>query len=82
MRKTIHSEAYKAFRLWLRGKREEKGLTLRQVGTALGCPHTFISKVENSERRIDVVEYVTYCKAIGIDMEEGLKIILTHLSKD
>ncbi len=43
-----------------------------------GVHHSIIGKLE-TERRIDIVEYVEYCKALGIDPYEGLKVIIESM---
>ena len=73
--KSIHSAEGVAFRTWLRQQRIDSGLTLRQAGELLGIPHSTVAKIENGERRIDVVEYVHYCKVLNISPEAGLQII-------
>lgn len=40
----------------LRAAREEKGLTQEEVAQALDVPQTFVSKIEQGERRIDPLE--------------------------
>ncbi|BGE53210.1 MULTISPECIES: helix-turn-helix domain-containing protein [Enterobacteriaceae] len=62
---------------WLRKAREGQGLSMRDVGERLGVPHTYVQKVETGERRLDVVEYVWYCQAIGILPHDGLDLILS-----
>jgi len=48
---------------------------MRDVGQRIDRPHQFISKIENGERRLDVIEFVDYCKAIQANPAEGLKIV-------
>jgi len=48
---------------------------MRDLAAKLDKPHSYIGKVEQQERRLDVVEYVQYCEAIGVLPQEGLKII-------
>lgn len=50
---------------------------MRDVADILGEPHSLVQKVENLERRLDVYEYVQYCKALGIDPNQGLKFLIT-----
>jgi uncharacterized protein YqiB (DUF1249 family) len=45
---------------------------MRQLGEALGCPHSTIGKIENNERRLDVVEFIRYCSVLEVCPVEGL----------
>ena len=55
------------FRQLLREERISKGLT--QVGLAdrLGQPQSYVSKYELGERRLDFVETILVCSALGVD---------------
>ena len=75
MRASTYSKQYTALRHWLKNQREEKGLSLREVGELVGRHHSVIGKMEQDRRKIDVVEYVEYCEALEIDPMEGLKVI-------
>ena len=37
------------------------------MSSILNVPHQFINKIETCERRLDVYEFVQYCKALDID---------------
>ncbi|MEE9368504.1 MAG: helix-turn-helix transcriptional regulator [Pontiella sp.] len=74
MKKTIYSDDYALLRQWLRDKRNEKGLTMRQLAERMGVIHSWIGKVELGERRLDVIEYLHYCKALEIDPIEGINL--------
>lgn len=37
------------------------------LGERLGNTQTFVSKLERGERRVDVVEFVEICDALGAD---------------
>lgn len=76
MSKSVSSEENKALTAWLKAKRKEKGHTMRTLSLIIGTPHSFIGKIENQERRLDIVEYLRYCKALEVDPFEGLKLIL------
>ena len=45
---------------------------LRQVDLAerLGHPQSFVSKYESGERRLDILELRSLCKAVGITLEQ------------
>ena len=76
MEKTIYSEQYELLRRWLKKHRERKELTLRDVGELLDVPHSWMQKVENGERRLDVVEYIRLCNALKVDPKEGIQLLI------
>lgn len=65
MRKSVHTPEYKQLLAALRTARVEAGLSQRELGARLKVPHTWVSKVESGERRIDVVEFNWFCEACG-----------------
>lgn len=71
--KTLYSPESEKLCNWLRDQRIAKGLTLREAGKLLGKPHTFVSKTETGQRRLDVIEFVWYCQLLDSDPVEGLK---------
>ena len=76
MSKSVSSDENKVLMQWLKEQRKEKGHTMRTLSQIIGTPHSFIGKVENQERRLDIVEYIRYCRALEVDPIEGLKKIL------
>ncbi len=48
---------------------------MRSLAQIIGTPHSFIGKIENQERRLDVVEFVRYCNALEVDPTEGLALL-------
>ena len=75
MEKSLHTPEQELFLLWLKNKRNDAGLNMRDFAKRLDEPHSFVGKVEHGERRLDTVEYVKYCNALGIDPHEGIKLI-------
>ena len=75
MGKTVSSEENKRLTKWLKDKRHEKGHTMRSLAQVLGTPHSFIGKIENQERRLDVIEFIRYCEALEVDPYEGLALL-------
>lgn len=76
MKPSAYSTRYDKLRDWLRSQREAKDLTMRAVSEELGIHHSIIGKLEQNRRRIDIVEFVEYCRVLGIDPHEGLDILL------
>ena len=65
MDKTIHHDDYRIFVKRLRKAREEAGLTQVQVAKKLGSSQAYISKVEKSQLRVDVLELKRFASIYG-----------------
>lgn len=81
MDKTIHSQAYGQVLLLLRQLREEAGLRQVDLATLLAEPQSFVSKVETGERRLDIIELWTICKALGTDLKSFSRQLEAELGK-
>ena len=55
--------------------RKAAGPTERELADRLHKPQSFVAKYEGGERRIDVVEFLTVCQAIGVDSAKLLKAL-------
>lgn len=75
MLKSIHSDEGLRLANWLKEQREAKGLTIRALAAELEVPHSFVGKVEQRERRLDVFEYLQYCEVLGVSPIDGLRVI-------
>ena len=73
---SINSREMTVLLAWLKKSRESKGLTMRELSQRLSKPHSYVQKVEQGERRLDVVEFVWYCQALGINPVQGIKLLL------
>jgi len=81
MGKTVSSDENSRLTSWLKEKRQEKGHTMRSLAQIIGTPHSFIGKIENQERRLDVVEFVRYCNALEVDPTEGLALLAAEAAE-
>lgn len=63
----LAADAYATLLAALAGARHAAGLTQAEVANKLKKPQSFVSKYEQGERRLDVVEFVQVCRAIGVD---------------
>lgn len=66
MSRGLQSPPYKKLRRLLAQARADAGLTQVQVAERVKRPQSFVSKYENGERQLDVIEFVAVCKAIGV----------------
>lgn len=65
--KSLRTATHRRLTKELRRARNEAKLTQVQLAEILGWPQSDVSKVENGERRLDVVEYLEWADAIGFD---------------
>jgi transcriptional regulator with XRE-family HTH domain len=70
--KSLFSAEYDRFLRLLREARTKARLTQAQAATRLQRPQSFVSKCESGERRVDVVEFIAFCKAYGAEASELL----------
>lgn len=76
MEKSIYNKDYRAVLGWLRDRRKESGLTMREVGLRLGIHHSWVARIEQGDRRLDLAEYVLLCGAIGCNPHDGLTLLV------
>jgi transcriptional regulator with XRE-family HTH domain len=70
--KSIYLKEYKAIIDALVAERKKAGITQTELAHKLGKPQSFISKTENNERRLDIVEFFHICRAIE---KNGVEIL-------
>jgi len=63
----------------LRAAREKAGLSQEELARRLGKPQSFVSKVEACERRLDILETLAVCQALGIKLDLVVPADLRHL---
>ncbi|WP_413479582.1 helix-turn-helix domain-containing protein [Vibrio hibernica] len=80
MKKTLFTPEYAKLIEWLKEARAERGLTMRELAVELDVPHSYVGKVEQCERKLDVLEYVQYCEALKVSPDEGIKILYGKLN--
>jgi transcriptional regulator with XRE-family HTH domain len=66
-------EAYRAVVDALIKARKARGLTQTEVAVAMHTDQSQVSKLERSERRIDIIDFIRYCRAVGIDPGDLLR---------
>ena len=76
MAKAKFSSSYRRLLRQLIEARKSAGLKQSDVAHRLGKPQSYVSKTEQGERRLDVIEFADYVTAIGSDPARMLKAIL------
>jgi transcriptional regulator with XRE-family HTH domain len=65
---SIRTPEYRRMLARLRHAREAAALKQAEVGRKMGKPQSFVSKVENGERRIDPTELAQLARVYGRDI--------------
>ena len=68
--KTLRSPQHMALIEELRRVRQQAGLTQTVLAGRLGVAQSFVAKVEGAERRLDVVEFISWLDAANA-FEDG-----------
>ena len=61
---------------YLKELRHEKCYTMRALADKIGVPHSFIGKIEQKSRRMDIGEFILYCQALERDPVRALRAIM------
>jgi transcriptional regulator with XRE-family HTH domain len=61
--------------------RESQGVRQTELSGKLGKPQSFVSKYENGERRLDVLELREVCLALGITLTQFAQKLEKEISK-
>jgi len=67
MRKSVYTRESDILCRTLADARQESGLRQSELADRLGRDQSVISNIERGQRRVDVVEFYLYAKAMGHD---------------
>lgn len=81
MQKSTFTPLYEAFRRKLIAMRQAENLTQRQLAKRLKREHSMIAKIEQGERRLDVVEFYWVCVALKHDPEKVFSELVRAFGK-
>jgi len=82
MKTSPYSPHYDKLRSWMKQKREERGLSLRAASAQIGRHHSVLGKMEQDRRKIEILEFITYCRRIGADPHEGLDVMIRSIETE
>jgi transcriptional regulator with XRE-family HTH domain len=74
--KQRHSQRHATLQILLRDARIKAGLTQQQLADRLKRSDNFVSYVETGERMLDVLEFIDYAAALGMDPKKLLGKLL------
>ena len=81
MQKSTFSPHYDIFKTKLVTMRKAAGLTQRQLAKRLKREHSFVSRIELGERRLDVVEFYWVCRSCDQDPKSIYNELLKEFAK-
>jgi len=64
---------YKKVPAFLREMREKAGLTQRDLADRIRQTQWWVARSETGSRRLDVAEFIEFCKGCGVDPAEALR---------
>ena len=70
MKKGIYTEPSLKLCAWLRARREEKKLTVRDLAKRLDIQHSKVVRVERGGQMINVLQFVEWCVALQASPRE------------
>ena len=70
MNKELYKKRWKFFREVLKTERKNHNVTQESLAKKLDIEQSFISKTEIGDRRLDVIELLEYCDAIGLTLTD------------
>ncbi|MGO2352525.1 MAG: helix-turn-helix domain-containing protein [Lactococcus cremoris] len=71
--KTIHKPEYIELISKLRNARLAKNISQKNLASALNLTQATVSKIENCERRLDIIEFLKWIEILKIDIHSILK---------
>ena len=67
MTKSTYTDNYAKLIKQLVDCRKRQKITQAELSACMGKPQSFIAKIENKERRLDVIEFLELCKYMQVD---------------
>ena len=76
----VVSPDYRAAIDAIKGTRSRLGISQRELARRLGKPPSFTNKIEQLERRLDIVEFIAISAALGIPPEQLIATVAAAIS--
>lgn len=79
--KSLNPSAYREFRSALAELRRERGLTQVELAKVLDRPQSYVSKVESGDKRLDVLEFILWMRALDAEPGPLISELADHVEK-
>ena len=79
MASTLRDPRYRAIVARLIALRKDAGLNQRELAALLEKPQSYVAKVELHERRLDIVQFVEWLRALEIDERKFFADVLKDI---
>lgn len=66
----LYNKRWKLFREVLRIERKHHRVSQKKLAKMLGLEQSYISKTEIGDRRLDIIELLEYCDAMGLTLTD------------
>lgn len=80
-RRWVVSPDYRSVIQAVQAARSEKGLTQTALAERLGKGRSFINKIENLERRLDILEFIAIAQALDIEPRDLIDRLVAVLPR-
>ena len=77
---SMHNAASDALAAAVVEMRKAAGLNQRQLAAALGREHNLVARIETGQRRLDLVDWISICRACGADPETEVAKLVRKIS--
>lgn len=77
----VISPDYRAAIDAIKAVREARGISQRELARRLGKPPSFVNKIEQLERRLDILEFIALASALEMDPSALLTAVTRALPK-
>jgi len=58
----------------------KRGYSQRDISDILNRHHSVVGKMEQDGRKIEILEFIQYCQALGADPREGFEVLLQSIA--
>lgn len=60
--------------------RKQRNMTQRDLAAAVGREQNYIARIEQGQRRVDLIEWVVLCRACKVDPVEQIAALLRQIA--